>query len=218
MNSGTRQGQKITDRGNKALSMEAVKLLKTQDAGYLRTVAQQTRKTREKLEQGLSFGREKGSRQNMLVLKGYQNSKDPQHITFVGSKEEQDKFDLMELSKTSSKNNVPQPTSEDEEMNDHLLEIKEVEHNARDETTSTRLVTKKSIEAQAESSRIKSALRKRRKKEQEIRRAKLEVLKAREKDLTAAERELELQRARMNSSVGGVTKAGLKWKVRERKR
>lgn len=33
-----------------------------------------------------------------------------------------------------------------------------------------------------------------------------------------AERELELQRAKLSNSIGGVTKAGFKWKVRERKK
>ncbi|KZF22024.1 hypothetical protein L228DRAFT_283218 [Xylona heveae TC161] len=45
-------GQKITDRGNKALSQEVVQLLKTQDAGYLRTMAQKARKERMSLEEG----------------------------------------------------------------------------------------------------------------------------------------------------------------------
>lgn len=45
------KGRKLVDRGNKVLSHAATTLLKTQDAGYLRTVLQQTKKERERLEQ-----------------------------------------------------------------------------------------------------------------------------------------------------------------------
>lgn len=61
-------------------------------------------------------------------------------------------------------------------------------------------------------------LQKLRKRAQEGRLSRLKLLKIREKELLAAERELELQRARMSNSIGGVTKAGFKWKVRERKK
>ena len=51
MSSSTHDGgRRVADRGNKALSTEVVKLLKTQDAAYLRTVAQTTRRARERRE------------------------------------------------------------------------------------------------------------------------------------------------------------------------
>lgn len=50
------KGQKLADRGNKSLSHAAVTLLKTQDAGYLRTMLQQTRKERDRLEQEVVLG------------------------------------------------------------------------------------------------------------------------------------------------------------------
>lgn len=61
-------------------------------------------------------------------------------------------------------------------------------------------------------------LQKLRKRAQAGRLSRLKLLKIREKELLAAERELELQRAKMSNSVGGVSKAGFKWKVRERKK
>lgn len=61
-------------------------------------------------------------------------------------------------------------------------------------------------------------LRKQCRKEQDARRSKLAALKAREKDLIEAENELDLQRAKMSNSVGGTTKGGAKWRVRERKK
>ena len=216
MSGRTNGGKKVTDRGNKALSVDAVKLLKTQDAGYLKTVAQQTRKVREKLEQGIFLGHGRDVRQNMSLLKGHRNSKDPEHIMFVENKEEQQKFELIDVCKAGSKT-LPQPTPKNGESDNQSLKSEE-EIEAEDKAVNKRLSTKKRLEARAEISRIKSALRKRRKREQESRKAKLEALKVREQDLMAAERELELQRAKMSSSVGGVTKAGVKWKVRERKR
>jgi U3 small nucleolar RNA-associated protein 11 len=53
MSSRTVDGVKIGDRGNKALSHEVVMLLKTQDAGYLRTALQKTRMERRKLENSI---------------------------------------------------------------------------------------------------------------------------------------------------------------------
>lgn len=55
MSATTKNGVKVTQRGTEnggagSLTMDVVKLLKTQDAGYLQTVLQQTRKERERLE------------------------------------------------------------------------------------------------------------------------------------------------------------------------
>ena len=209
--------QKLTDRGNKALSMDAVKLLKTQDAGYLRTMAQQTRKARERLEQGVILGHGKNMRHNVSFVEESRNSKDRQHVMFVETKEQQDNFELIKAFKSSSKILSP-PKPRTEESDNQYLEGDEEKIEAEQQVLNERPPTKKIIEARSEMSRINSALRKRRKREQESRKARLEGLKVRERDIMAVERELELQRAKMNSSVGGVTKAGVKWKVRERKR
>ncbi|KAF2665023.1 U3 small nucleolar RNA-associated protein 11 [Microthyrium microscopicum] len=56
MSTRTKAGVKIGDRGNKALSHEVVQLLKTQDAGYLRTVLQRTRLERARIEGALRVG------------------------------------------------------------------------------------------------------------------------------------------------------------------
>lgn len=61
-------------------------------------------------------------------------------------------------------------------------------------------------------------LQKLRKRAQEGRLSRLKLLKRREKELLVAERGLELQRAKLSNSIGGVTKAGFRWKVRERKK
>ena len=48
--------------------------------------------------------------------------------------------------------------------------------------------------------------------------SRLKALGVKEKTLVTAERELDHQRARMSNSVGGVNRAGIRWKIRERKR
>jgi len=81
MSSKTKDGIRLGDRGNKALSHDVVLLLKTQDAGYLRTMLQQTRLERRKLENAVKLtaglqGSVKGSDQ-------------PSRKVFVDSAEEQ---------------------------------------------------------------------------------------------------------------------------------
>lgn len=68
------KGQKVANRGNPVLSHDAVKLLKTQDAGYLKTMAQATRKKRERLEEEIlvqegvkGLGRQDGRRKVIFV-------------------------------------------------------------------------------------------------------------------------------------------------------
>lgn len=53
-------------------------------------------------------------------------------------------------------------------------------------------------------------------REQKLRESKLKLLKQRQQEIRAASEALGQQRAKMANSVGGVTAAGFKWKVRER--
>ena len=75
-------------------------------------------------------------------------------------------------------------------------------------------------EDQDEDNKAARRLRKMQEKEADKLEAKLTVARERLKALTDAEEALELQRAKMAKSptVGGVTKQGVKFKARERKR
>jgi U3 small nucleolar RNA-associated protein 11 len=53
-----KNGVLISDRGNQVLSVDAAKLLKTQDSGYVRTLASRERQQIDKLESGLLFSAE----------------------------------------------------------------------------------------------------------------------------------------------------------------
>lgn len=79
------KGQKVADRGNPVLSHDAVKLLKTQDAGYLKMIGQTTRKKRERLEEEILV--QEGVKG---LWKGQQDDgRRRRHLIFVESKEEQ---------------------------------------------------------------------------------------------------------------------------------
>ncbi|KAI9719417.1 MAG: hypothetical protein M1812_003488 [Candelaria pacifica] len=215
MSSKTRNGgQKVADRGNKPLSQDVVRLLKTQDAGYLRTMAQKERKQREKLEQEFVLGDEDGASARVL---GRSSALDAngKHTIYVDSQDEQRSFDPESWFDTDSKGlsqrfNRPRkavgPVGDD---NEHT----EATANGTKQQRSCRL-----IDAELRALKEERALRKKRRREQEARKTKLEALKARETSLMAAEQELDLQRAKMSNSVGGINKAGIKWKVKQRKR
>lgn len=199
------RGQKLADRGNQVLSHDAVKLLKTQDAGYLKTLAQQTRRAREKLEKAFVLREGKG----VEVRGREQEEGDGVKTVFVDSKAEQQNFDFATptFEEKSSEGFMELPAQDGGEEDVHIVKSSTIQPKSR------RLI-------EAEENALKQAriIRKRRKREEETQGSKLKALRSREKDLLAAERELELQRAKMSNSVGGVNKAGVKWKVRQRKR
>lgn len=198
-----RTGTKIGDRGNSALSEDVVKLLKTQDAGYIRTMLSKVRKERAKVEEGFMLDDEEGE---IEALKSKRTGKG-KHTVFVGDKEEQKTFDAeewfgvedeMDLEKTW---NRPRKQTKKQAGGEDLDEVEGQQENDNklDE-------------------REQRAWEKRREKAQQAQRLKVEALKRKEKDLMAAEKELEEQRARMSHNAGGVNKNGVKFKVRERKR
>jgi U3 small nucleolar RNA-associated protein 11 len=202
-----RQGRKVADRGNKSLSMEVVKLLKTQDAGYIRTMLQMARKEREELEQKLVM-EEQGE---VRAVRDGAKARRGKHRVFVNNEEEQEDFDpdswfgqgkaLPERTGSPHADELEDDDSEDEQVR--------VQHKT---------MSKKQIEAEETARKEARKFRKDRERAQERTTSKLRALKKRESELVAAEEELELQRAKMNNTVGGVNKNGVKFKVRERKR
>ena len=195
------KGLKIADRGNKSLSVDTVKLLKTQDVEYLRTMAQKTRKAREKLEQQVIL--QKDGKESVVKFSNGGYDSGNQHLVFVESTKEQKNFDLRR--RTSATQTTEKLELDSDEEADRV-------------TKSSTSTSKNTILAQAEVLKAQMKLRKQRRKHQDTHKSQLDALKKRERDLMAAEHELELQRAKMSGSIGGVTKAGVKWKVRERKR
>ncbi|EOA91535.1 hypothetical protein ACJQWK_03573 [Exserohilum turcicum] len=203
-----KQGRKVADRGNKALSLDVVKLLKTQDAGYIRTMLQVTRKEREELERKLVM-EEQGE---VRALKDGERAKQGKHRVFVDNEDEQDEFDpdtWFGRGEQMPRRAEP-PTFGD--LQDELLQDEEAP------TQQSNTLSKKQMEAQEQARREARKFRKDRERALERTASKLQGIKRRERELMLAEEELELQRAKMNNTVGGVNKHGVKFKIRERKR
>ena len=202
LSSKSKQGRKIADRSNPVLSHDAVKLLKTQDAGYLQMMIQKTRKAVERLEGDFVLG---GEADEMHVFG--QGISPAKKIVFVQDQEEQQAWN---------------PENQIRSGTDNPAEGSDLEANGQDVVTghqpSQPRISRKKIEKEQQIQKQGLLLREKNKKEQKARRTKLAALKAREKDLRTAENELELQRAKMSNAIGGVNKAGVKWKVRERKK
>jgi hypothetical protein len=202
-----KQGKKVADRGNVALSMDVVKLLKTQDAGYIRTMLQMVRKEREELEQKLVL--EEGE---IRAVRDGDKTKQGKHRVYVEDEEEQRAFDPDTW------------FGRGEDIPDRVTSTKSAQFDGyedeEEETTNTRpkTMSKKQIEAVVVAKREKRAFNKTRDQAQSRTAGKLQIIKKQEKELAAAEEELETQRAKMNHTVGGVNKQGVKFKVRERKR
>ena len=185
-------GQKVAHGGNAALSTDAVKLLKTQDAGYLAVAAQQTRNERLKLEQVYNLRFSEDASQSLRLSNGETSDFDGGRVVFVDSKEAQAGYG-------------------NSEMDNHAL----VSNRPNEEGISFETIPGTNLD-QAET--VRRAILKKRRRQQQTRESRLKDLERQGKEIAAAQRELSLQRARMKSTVGGITKAGVKWKVRERKR
>ncbi|OAX85424.1 hypothetical protein ACJ72_00195 [Emergomyces africanus] len=175
------------------LSHEAIKLLKTQDAGYLRVVGEKVRRQLEGVEQE---ARLQDGMSGALERKG-------RKIVFADSLEEQRRL-------RAEKRETEEEDDEEEMVEERKLSGGEKPKQAHK--------SKKQIEAEERARKEMLAARRLKKRAAEVRRNKLEALRIQHKELLAAEQELDRQRAKMENSVGGVNKYGIKWKIRERKK
>lgn len=197
MSSKTKNGIKIADRGNKTLSQEVVKLMKTQDAGYLRTVREKIRRQSQRLEEVLQLA-ESVDGQEIEVL-GREEAGHQNHTVFVGGQEEQRDY-TRPVQRTRSEVEADPPT---------LI---------KDESQPKRHKSQKQKEAEARAQVEARNQRKKTQQSRQVRKAKLEALKIQEEQLLLAEQELDKQRSHMSHTVGGVNRNGTKFKIRERKR
>jgi hypothetical protein len=168
---------------------------------------QMIRKEREELEQRLVLEED----DEVRAVRDGDKIKQGKHRVYVDDEEEQRAFDPD--SWFGKGQDMPQDTRTGEPQFEGYSEDEEEEVTTRPKTLS-----KKQLEAQELAKREKRAFNKGRDRAQSRTAIKLQIVKKREKELVAAEEELEAQRAKMNSTVGGVNKHGVKFKVRERKR
>ena len=173
----------------KGLRQETVRLLKTQDLGFLRTMRGKVRRERERLEKALCFrgGDRKGER--VVEVRGL-GTKREKRTAFVDTQEEQRDYGVEEDSS------------------------QEVDGAADGKGRGKRKMTKQEQAQKEEEKRNRIS----RRKQQERQKAKLATLKTQDEELGKAEMELEMQRARMNGDLGGFNKNGVRFKVKGRKR
>lgn len=209
-----KKGRKVTDRGNEALSLDVVKLLKTQDAAYIRTMLQQVRRERQKLEERLVL-EEQGE---VRALRDGEDGRQGKHRVFVENEEEQEEFDPDEwfgqgrAMPSASRPEVPA------EWEDEDSEVEEEEEEGEEVRPQKKTLSARKLKEQEDKAKQLKKFEKTRSRAQSRTAFRLSMVKKKERELVAAEEELEKQRAKMNNSVGGVNKNGVKFKIRERKR
>ncbi|KAM0808304.1 putative Small-subunit processome [Seiridium cardinale] len=182
------------DRGNRALSVDEVRLLKTQDMGYLRTVRNTSAKEVKMLEERvIGLG---GSLEAKVVDDADMSDEDDDWLDEGPAKKKPKKIvftDGLEEREERLADEAADEEEEDEEEADQKIEGKADAGKSRAE----------------QRERLLLKLQRR-----------LATARKRLKAVSTAENELEMQRAKMakTQTVGGVTKSGKKFKVRERKR
>ncbi|KAM0706296.1 hypothetical protein Q7P35_005622 [Cladosporium inversicolor] len=209
MNSTTKNGIKVAKRGadnagggGKSLNMDVVKLMKTQDVAYLRTVLQSTKKEIARLEQEVVAG-DKGvnvdavSSAKRKTVFAEEGESEPE---MMSEDDDMDDFnDIVGFEGFEGLGAMEGLDGSDDDMSD-----------APAEKTDSKPLTKEEKAART--------LAKRKRHFMETRRNKLDALKDREENIATALRELEDQRVQMNGKAGGVNKNGTKFKVRQRVR
>ncbi|KPM43027.1 hypothetical protein AK830_g3569 [Neonectria ditissima] len=185
--SGTVQG----DRGNKAMDVDTVRLLKTQDIGYARTMRQVVAKEVAKLEE------------QIVLTRGFNN------LDEAEPKDDGDSDDEFNFS-MPSKPKAPRKIVflDDEEQREGVIQDQmDEDEDGGDEKPKDS--PEKEGDADLERARAVRHLSR-----------QLELARKKLKALTDVESELELQRAKMakTATSGGLTRKGSKIKVRTRKR
>lgn len=205
------QGKHGRGEETNRLSHDAVKLLKTQDAGYLRTVAGRGRRELERLEQVvgvesvLGAGKKHTGKKVVFV--------DGEEVEQKGRRGRKRKSDEMDQENGMD---VGATNADTDNVGHNAPEVHG--QDAKDAVMPAKPISKKALLAEQRAMLNLRAARRRRKRLGELRAAKLEALKKRQKEIMAAAEQLELQRAKMSRTVGGVNKDGVKWKIRERKK
>lgn len=188
MSSSTKGGVKIAKKGQengggKVLDNEVVRLMKTQDQGYLRTALQRCRREIARVEEGVVVQRigvkTEGSREGKIVFG-------------------EDGEDLAVK--------APQREVENDDFEMDFMDEEDSAEEGAEDSEDENLTPEEKLAK----SRKQHAL--------DVKRRKLEALREQEDKLSSALDALEHQRAKMNHTIGGTNKAGVKFKPRERKR
>lgn len=190
-------GRRVADPKVVSLSQDKARLLKTQDAGYLNMMAQKTRVARRKLEQEHLMPEATNPRDD-----GDRGTNGSHHKYFVTSKLEQES-----PFPTNNRENAPfEPT------------VKDVFNTPHTQPKDGQSKISQGLKDRNMRSKEEEDLRRFRQKEEKLRESKLKLLRQRQIDIREASEALAQQRVRMANNVGGVTTAGFRWQIRERRR
>ncbi|KAJ5774736.1 hypothetical protein N7457_009632 [Penicillium paradoxum] len=201
----------------RGLSHEAIKLLKTQDKGYLRTVGERVRREIERLENEVKL---QNGMDKVLGKKDGKNGDESQDEDDEFD-DEFDDFDFGAPPKPKPTRTVFADDRQDQlSMKKQRIQKEEaaLQSEEEDQTSSKARKAPKQILAERQALADARRARKLRKRAIEARNNKLVALHKQHAEIQTAEKELDWQRAKMDNSVGGTNKDGIKWKIRERKR
>ncbi|KAI7231189.1 hypothetical protein KC330_g6547 [Hortaea werneckii] len=197
---GIKQGKRGEENsggsGGRSLPEAVVKLMKTQDVGYLGLVVQRTRRLRERVEREVVSG-EVG-----VDVRGSGRGMGGKKVVFD---EEGEMVGGGEVGK-----------EEDDDVGMDLDDLADLD--GLDGLDGGANVEMEEDEEEQGLSNEELAARRRKNNALKAKQRYLDALRDREDQLTEALRRVEAQRARMNGTVGGVNKNGVKFNVRERKR
>jgi U3 small nucleolar RNA-associated protein 11 len=209
----------------RGLGHDAIKLLKTQDQNYLRTVGERIRRQIERLEQDMHLQDGMNAALGVKSKKKEEEQEEGDDDEFDGF----DDFDDLDFGAPVTQKPRKVVFADDKGDQQSMLRLREDddvmdddededEDVAKEKASSQTRKTPKQLSAEKEAMREARRARKIRKRVIEGRENKLAALRKQYEAIQKAEREVELQRGKMDRSVGGSNKHGLKWKVRERKR
>ena len=218
---GARKDADVKEGGNR-LSHDAVRLLKTQDAGYLRNAAQRTRKEMAKVEEeiGVSGSLRRGTKNqngngigNKVIFTDEPDEPSVKRRKLSGSPIQNHEYDM-----NIEEDEAEAALTDLDEEHDDLASNTQIQRQQSSKITPQKPLSKKQLDHKLAAEKRQKLDRKRRKRLADVRTAKLAILKQRQHDIMAAADVLDLQRAKMAKIVGGVNKLGVKFKVRERKK
>ncbi|KAF2717909.1 U3 small nucleolar RNA-associated protein 11 [Polychaeton citri CBS 116435] len=200
-----KRGEENNGGGGTVLSQDVVKLMKTQDVGYLRTVLQQTKRERSRVERDVIAGDvgittkspSGGAGRTVFDEDGQVVQTSNQSRSEDSDDDNQEDFDITALAQMAGFD--PMAPLDDGSEEDESA-------SGKDEATDVPL------------SKEKRAAAKKKRSHQDAKRRYLEALEDRERDIQRALAEVEEQRAKMNGTTGGVNKNGTKFRVRQRRK
>ncbi|KAJ5936296.1 Small-subunit processome Utp11 [Penicillium verhagenii] len=201
------------------LSHEAIKLLKTQDQGYLRTAGERLRRQIETLQREMQL--QKGMNEALGIKtkeKKRAESEDEDDDDEFDGFDDMDDLVLDEPVKQKSRKVVFADDRDQQRILKEGNEKVETPEESDDETPRQTKLNPKEIAAKRQALIETRRARKLRKRAVEARENKILALQKQYQGIQEAEREVEWQRGKMSNSVGGTNKNGIKWKIRERKR